>query len=220
MKTNRHLISYLILLILLYNLTLLAQTDISPGYHIRHNDALDVSVFGNPDLHKNAIVPPDGIISFALIGEVYVIGLTARELEKALEQRYQNFLVNPVISISLGTFESTKVYIIGEINHPGPIPYDSTKTLADYLILSGGFTPAANLKKCLIIRSGAPDLREEINLKKFIKEGVRYEIPLYPDDTVFIPRRSPYVLVGWSEWSQFLNILLAGATLYLILRRE
>ena len=220
MINTRHLLLWILTAVLLGNLPAIAQIETPSGYRIRYNDAIEISIFGNPELGKQAIVPPDGIVSFALIGEVSVIDLTARELEKKLEMQYKKFLVNPVVSVSLGTFEPKKVYIIGEVNNPGPFPYDSTRTLADYLILSGGTTPAANLKKCLIIRAGAPDLREEVNLKKFIKEGIRFEIPLYPDDTVYIPRRSPYVMVGWAEWSQFLNILLAGATLYLILRRE
>jgi len=197
----------------------IAQTDSSGEYRIRYNDAIDVSVFNNPDLHKQAIVPPDGIISFALIGEVNVMGLTPRELEQRLETLYTKFLVNPVVSVSLGMFEAKKVYMIGEVHNPGPIPYDSTRTLADYLILCGGPTPNANLKKCMIIRASATDLREEVNLKKFVQEGERFEVPIYPEDTVYIPRRSPYIVSGWAEWSQFLNIILGITTLYLIFTR-
>jgi len=206
-------------LVLLCHFSAVAQNDSLGGYRIRYNDALDIAVFGNPDLHKQAVVPPDGIISFALIGDVSVMGLTTRELEEKLETLYTKFLVNPVVSVSLGMFEAKKVYIIGEVHNPGPIPYDSTRTLADYLILCGGTTPSANLKRCMIIRAGSADLREEVNLKEFVQEGKRFEIPIYPDDTVYIPRRSPYIVSGWAEWSQFLNIILGITTLYLIFSR-
>jgi polysaccharide export outer membrane protein len=206
-------------LVLISSLPLMAQTTPPEGYQIRYNDVIDVSLFGNPDLHKQAIVPPDGIISFALIGEIKVMGLTARELEQKLQTMYATYLVNPVVSVSLGTFEAKKVYVIGEVHNPGPIPYDSTRTLADYLILAGGTTPSANLKKCLIMSSDAPDQRQEINLNEFVKEGKRFEIPIHPDDTVYIPRKSPYIISGWAEWSQFLNIILGVTTLYLIITR-
>jgi len=220
MSRTSCLITCALFFVLLSCLSAIAQTGSLEGYHIRYNDVLDISVFANPDLHKQAVVPPDGIISFALIGEVSVMGLTTRELEEKLETLYTKFLVNPVVSVSLGMFEAKKVYLIGEVHNPGPIPYDSTRTLADYLILCGGTTPNANLKKCMIIRAGTTDLREEVNLKKFVQEGQRFEIPIYPEDTVYIPRRSPYIVSGWAEWSQFLNIILGVTTLYLIFSRN
>jgi polysaccharide export outer membrane protein len=220
MIDTRFLIPGLVTLSLLWGIGLGAQTDIVRGYRIGYNDAIEVSVYGNPELGKQAIVPPDGIISFPLVGEASVIGMTPRQLEEELEQLYSEFLVEPVVSVSLNIFEPKNVYIIGEVHNPGALPYDSTRTLADYLIMVGGTTPEANLKTCLIIRASAPDVREEINLKKFIQEGIRYEIPLYPDDTVYIPRRSPYMLSGWAEWSQFLNIILGATTLYLLLTRD
>ncbi len=197
-----------------------AQSSASEGYRIRHNDAIETSVFGNPDLAKQAVVPPDGIISFPLIGETSVIGLTPRELEQKLEKQYAEYLVNPIISVSMNTFEPTIIYIIGEVYNPGSLPYDSTHTLADYLILAGGITPEANPKKCLIIRASAPDMQQEINLKQFVKEGIRPEIPIYPNDTIYIPQRSRYIISGWADWSQFLNIILGATTLYLVLSRE
>lgn len=201
-------------------LSLSAQSITPEGYRIRHNDVIEVAVFGNPELDKQAVVPPDGIVSFPLIGETLVIGLTPRELEQKLEKLYTTYLVNPTISVSMNIFEPTKVYIIGEVNSPGPIPYDSTHTLADYLILSGGVTSDANLKKCMIIRAGAPGLQQEVNLKQFVKNGTRPEIPVYPDDTIYIPRRSRYLISGWAEWSQFLSIILGATTLYLLLSKD
>jgi polysaccharide export outer membrane protein len=218
MKTP-NLIACMLCLVLLFNLPISAETNVPFGYRIRYNDIIDVSVYGNPELAKQAIVPPDGIVSFALIGEVSILDLTARELEKRLEELYKQYLVNPVVSVSFGTFEAKKVYIIGEVFMPGPFAYDSTRTLADYLILSGGTTPSANLKKCLIMRAGTQGVREELNLKKFVEEGERLNIPLYPNDTVYIPRKSPYIIYGWAEWSQFLNIILGITTLYLIFTR-
>ncbi len=210
----------LLLTLLIGCLSASAQSTTPESYRIRYNDVIETSVFGNPDLGKQAVVPPDGVVSFPLIGETSVIDLTPRELERKLGKLYAEYLVNPIVSVSMNIFESTKVYIIGEVYNPGPLPYDSTHTLADYLILTGGITPDANPKKCLIIRAGAPDMQQEINLKQFIKEGTRPEIPLYPDDTVYIPRRSRYMISGWAEWSQFLNIILGATTLYLILSRE
>jgi polysaccharide export outer membrane protein len=209
-------------LVLIWSLSSIGQTatpDLS-GYRIRYNDVLEVSIFGNPDLNKQAVVPPDGIISFALIGEVSVIDMTPRELESKLTNLYTKFLVNPVVSVSMHIFEAKQVFIIGEVRIPGPKPYDSTRTFADYMVLAGGFTPEANLKRCMIIRANAPTVKEKLNLKDFNKHGTLPQITLYPEDTVYIPRRSPYVIYGWGEWSQFIGIILGATTLYLILSKQ
>ncbi len=49
----------LLLPLLIGCLSASAQSSTSEGYHIRYNDAIEVSVFGNPDLGKQAVVPPD-----------------------------------------------------------------------------------------------------------------------------------------------------------------
>jgi len=221
MLNTRQITFWTLSLVLMWSLLSIGQTvttDLS-GYRIRYNDVLDVSIFANPELGKQAVIPPDGIISFPLIGEVSVIGLTPRELENKLTTLYQKFLVNPVVSVSMHIFEAKQVFIIGEVRIPGPKPYDSTKTFADYMVLAGGVTPEANLKRCMIIRANAPTVQEELNLKDFAKHGILPQITLYPEDTVYIPRRSPYVIYGWGEWSQFIGIILGATTLYLIIAK-
>ena len=219
---TRHIIFWTLALVLMWSQLSFGQTvtpDLS-GYRIRYNDVLDVSIFANPELGKQAVVPPDGIISFPLIGELSVIDMTPRELENKLTNLYTKFLVNPVVSVSMHIFEAKQVYIIGEVRIPGPKPYDSTRTFADYMVLAGGVTPEANLKRCMIIRANAPTVQEKLNLKDFAKHGILPQITLYPDDTVYIPRRSPYIIYGWGEWSQFIGIILGAATLYLILAKQ
>ncbi|MGC8843574.1 MAG: polysaccharide biosynthesis/export family protein, partial [bacterium] len=48
-------------------------------YRISPADVLDITVWGEPDLSKQVVVPPDGKITYPLIGEIDVIGLTTQE---------------------------------------------------------------------------------------------------------------------------------------------
>ena len=53
-------------------------------YTIAEPDALYISVWKEPELSASVKVRPDGKISFPLIGDVYVRGMTPDELKKEL----------------------------------------------------------------------------------------------------------------------------------------
>ncbi len=52
-------------------------------YHLGSGDVIEISVWKDPELSRNLVVPPDGIISFPLIGSIDVTHLTVSELKKS-----------------------------------------------------------------------------------------------------------------------------------------
>jgi polysaccharide export outer membrane protein len=106
---------------------------------------LDVVVYGEDDLTRLVTVQHGGEISFPLIGEVQVEGLTLREVRERIEELLaKDYLVDPQVSVKVKEYLSQWVTMVGEIARPGKYYLNGPKTLLDLLTESGGFTAQAS----------------------------------------------------------------------------
>ena len=187
-------------------------------YRIQVNDIMEVTVMDHPELSKRIIVPTDGHISYPLVGDISVVGLTVAELEEALRSGMAQYLVEPKVSVLFAQFQGKVVHVIGAVKKPGTFDYTEGKTLMDYLGLAGGPTERGNMKRVAISRRGSSNVRSfEIDVNKVIKDGRReLNIQLYHDDTVFVPES---FLSGWRDWATLGSLVISSLTLYFIANR-
>ena len=64
-------------------------------------------------------VSSEGEILLPRLDETYVRGLTTSELEKLLEKRYLEFLIEPQIKVRIAKFKELRVLVKGEVRYPG-----------------------------------------------------------------------------------------------------
>ncbi len=197
-----------------------AQTGEQPQYRIQPGDQLSIYVHENQDLTMVAPVLPDGTISYPLVGNLYVEGLTTAGLQDILTEKLRSFLQSPVVVVSISSQASYKVYIMGEVRTPGALTYQEDLRLTDYIALAGGTGPEANLKKCYIFSKGSDTPHRTINLMEIIEDDKQeLNITLNPDDTIVIGRRSGFIITQWVEIAQIFSIMVASATLYVIFNK-
>lgn len=60
-------------------------------YRIGIDDLIEVNIWKHPDLTKEVIVRPDGKISYLLIGDVQVVGLTVSEVDDAITKKFEEY---------------------------------------------------------------------------------------------------------------------------------
>jgi polysaccharide export outer membrane protein len=117
----------------------------SRAYRVGPGDVLDVSVYGEPDLTRLVTVQHGGDISFPLLDEVQVAGLTVQETQRLLEELLgRDFLVNPQVSVKVKEYQSQWVTLVGEAARPGKYYLDGPTTLLEILTEAGGFTNQAS----------------------------------------------------------------------------
>ena len=157
----------------------------SEGYVIGQEDMLQISVWGNPELNTTIPVTPDGTISVPLIGEIKAAGLTPQELKALLEKEYSQYIKAPTVSVVITAVNSFKVYVLGDgMASSGAISLKRATTLVQLLAQLGTFK-YANLHDAYILRDGK---RLNIDFFKLLVKGeVSLDIPLRPDDVIFIP---------------------------------
>jgi len=174
------------------------------GYHFAINDKLEIKFFYNPELNEGVTIRPDGRIALQLIGEVSAIRLTPLELKTLLEQKYQGILKHPEITIIVRQFTPARIYVGGQVQHPGEIPLTGHLTALQAILQAGGFTHGARKGSVIVLRNnGRPqpqmikiDLEkqlawseqtDEVGLGE-IKPLNAFDIPLQDNDIVFIPQ--------------------------------
>lgn len=127
-----------------------------PDYRIGIDDSVQVFVWGNPDLSATGAVRPDGKMSFPLVGNVFVQGMTTEELEAVVTNKLKEYVREPTVTVMMAGMASYaqdhKITVLGEVNGPTSIPYREGLNIIDVIIAAGWFTPYASMNKVTIVR--------------------------------------------------------------------
>ncbi|OFV88043.1 MAG: hypothetical protein A2V74_07125 [Acidobacteria bacterium RBG_16_70_10] len=116
-----------------------AEYEVGPG------DVLEVTVYDNPELSRIPTVQTNGALSYPLLGEVQVAGLTVAEIQRKITNLLaKDYLVNPQVEVKVREYQSQFVSVVGEVNSPGRKPLRGRTRLIDVLVEAGGFTPRAS----------------------------------------------------------------------------
>ncbi len=166
------------------------------SYLVDSNDVLDIVVFEEPDLSMTLWVSVKGTISYPLIGEVNIKGLTIYEVEKTLEERLRDgdYLKNPHITVKLDLalmkkYSEKEVFVMGEVENPGPIPIlGKYITALEAVAKVGGFTEFAAPNRTIIVRvEDGVEKTITVDLNKVKKGDKSLDIILKQGDIVVVP---------------------------------
>jgi polysaccharide biosynthesis/export protein len=121
-------------------------------YIIGPEDVLMISVWKDEHLTKEAVVRPDGMISFPLVGDVQAADRTVEEVRVDLTQRLTKFIPNPHVSVMVTKLLSYRIYVLGRVNKPGEYMVGHRTDVLQALSLAGGVTPYAAENDIKIMR--------------------------------------------------------------------
>lgn len=167
-----------------------ALQEASTAYRIAPGDVLAISVYGEKDMDQpQLVVPPDGKISFPLVGNVMVGGKTTAEVKAELDTKLHKFIPEAVANVSLQTLGSLQYYVVGQVNKPGMFDVAKPVTVLQALALAGGLTPFADQKHIEIVRNQDGTVTKlQFNYKEISKgENLDQNIVLQRGDTVVVP---------------------------------
>lgn len=122
-------------------------------YQIGVEDVLGISVWRDPDLTQDVPVRPDGMISLPLLQDILAAGKTPSALAEEIRTRLQEYLSSPSVTVTVKEVNSLKVYVLGEVVTPGPIPLRSRVRLLQAISLAGGVTPFGGRNGVVVYRS-------------------------------------------------------------------
>lgn len=122
-------------------------------YVIGPSDVLSVTVWRNPEISVPQVpVRPDGRISVPLANDLQAAGLTTEQLKQALTEKLAEYVTAPEVTVVVLQINSRKVYVLGEVLRPGPVPLTQDTRVLDALSYAGGFNTFAARNKVKVIR--------------------------------------------------------------------
>lgn len=135
-----------------------AQEAITEPYTINPGDVLSITVWREPDLQRQALVRPDGGLSFPLAGDINASGMSIEELQQEITNRLSEYIPEPVVTVATEQILGHRIYVIGQVQRPGEFPASSRLDVVQALAIAGGFTPFAQKNDIKILRrvNGVP----------------------------------------------------------------
>lgn len=151
-----------------------------PGeYTLRPADKVRVTVYNEPTLSGEFTIAASGTVALPLLGEVQAQGLTAAQLDAAIEKGLADgYLRSPNVAVEVLTFRP--FYVLGEVNRAGEFPYTGQITVLQAIATAQGFTYRANRSYVFIKRAGQ-DNEERVKLTPSLQLG--------PGDTIRVGER-------------------------------
>ncbi len=121
-------------------------------YRIGAGDILEISVWKEENLSREVIVPPDLRLSFPLVGDIDVRGMTITDLRREITRRLNEFVPDATVTVMFRQINSLKAYVIGKVNKPGQFPINLDTTVVQLLAMAGGLNPFAAAGRIYILR--------------------------------------------------------------------
>lgn len=170
------------------------------AYQLGSGDVVKITVFQNPDLTTETRVTENGTLTFPLVGQVPVSGLTTFEAEQRIAQRLREgaFVQQAQVNMIVLQFRSVQVSVLGQVNRPGRYPVEgAVHKLTDILALAGGITPVGADTVSLVTTRTGKEERFEIDLPDMFKSGDLSKDPTVANgDVIFVARAPVFYIYG------------------------
>lgn len=184
------------------------QTQSGGDYMIGPQDVLTIQLFDQADLGGRYTVEADGTFTFPLIGRIKAGGMTLRNFEAELKKRLADgYFRNPQVSVAVEHYRSQRVFVMGEVRQPGPVPLTGGMTLIEALARAGSWLPSAS-GEISVVRptraTGGHVLPNQENTAEILRADIRdletgkilQNIQLQDGDTIFLPLAETIYVFG------------------------
>jgi len=159
-----------------------------PEYVIGPEDVLHVAVWREADLTATLPVRPDGKISLPLLDDVQASGLTPKQLAESVTEKLKKYIADPRVTVVVTAINSKRIYLVGEVMHPGATAMLPNMTVLQALS-SAGLSQFANTKRIYVLRTeNGKQQKLPVDYRKLVKgEHIEQNYPLQPGDTIVVP---------------------------------
>jgi capsular exopolysaccharide synthesis family protein len=180
------------------NPTLQTRTPPAPveSLLIGSGDVISIHVFGEPDLTQTLRVTDAGDVPAVLIGDVHVAGLTPGAAANAIENQLiaKQFLLHPRVNVTVDTFVTQNVSVIGQVKTAGVYPAPTGRTITDVIAQAGGLLDTAD--RHIVIRRRVSGQEVPFFFTNSANALLANQPLVYPGDTVFVPQAGTIYVLG------------------------
>jgi len=181
------------------------------SYVVGALDVLTITSYDQADLSGKFTIETDGTFTYPLIGRFRAGGLTLRRVEDDLKARLRDdgYFKNPQITVSVETYRSQKIFVVGEVRTPGSYPLSGNMALVEALARAGSTLPTAS-GEVIIVHASDPETAAgptlptrtdgdnvtRVDLRALQNGEFANNTALRDGDTIFVPRAEAIYVFG------------------------
>ncbi len=175
-----------------------------PTQRVGPDDLLSVAVADCPELTRNFRVQGDGTLALPLLKErIPVNNKLPQEIETAITEALVRgqFLVQPVVSVSVAEYRSLPVSVLGAVRHPITFQAAGEVTLLDALTRADGLSQDAGaeiiVSRPRLRENGTGSLLQRIPVKGLIDDAdPSLNVRLFGGEEIRVPTNGRVYVIG------------------------
>jgi polysaccharide export outer membrane protein len=195
------------LLCLLFGSNAEAQTPLAPSaaplptaaeYRLGAGDAVRISVYQSPDLTLETRISENGFVSYPLLGNVKIGGMSVSAAEKLIADGLmsRNFVRSPQVNVLVTQVRGNQVSVLGQVNRPGRFPIEATDLrLSDLLAIAGGVAVGGADTIILVGSRNGQRIRKVIDLDSIFRSADSEDDMLVLNGDVVYVERAPIAYI-------------------------
>lgn len=206
-------------------------------YEIQPHDMLDFRLYTNDgfklvdlttlneninvnssDLSLNYLVEPDGLVKLPLLGRVKVEGMTIKELQQYLEEKYAKYYIEPFV---LARVVNRRVIVFSGDGGKGQVInlVNNNTTLLEGLAMAGGIGNNGKAKKIKLVR-GNPQNPDIYLIDLSTIEGMKEaDFILKANDIIYVEPQVSLTREFSTDVAPILSLIATTLTLIIALNR-
>ncbi len=186
-------------------------------YRIGIPDVLSIAVPDHPDLSGSYEVRPDGNISFPLLKDVYVEGLTPMQLSDFLAKELERYVKKVDVLVTVTGLYSKTVYMGSRSQSDlRAFRFTGDMTVVDLIALRGGVTKMDYSSRIRLMRDN-PDRAEvyRIRFDDILRGDFKTNVLVKNRDILYLPATA-WAEVGffWDEITAPARSMISGVRTY------
>lgn len=169
--------------------------NLNDGYVMGVGDVVEIAVLGREEFKPRVQVQVDGTVQLPYLHSVTASNLTVIQLRERVAKllRDGGYYVDPVVSVTVVSYASRYVTVLGEFAIPGLVPVDRAYRVSEILARAGGPRPTAS-DELVLRRTTGEELVLPIEL---LSRGGPADDPLVqPGDKLFIGAAQNFYIYG------------------------
>lgn len=200
MKLSALHVGYRLLSLIILTLATASPAREAPSeYVIGPADVVHITVYENPELTTDARVSEKGEISFPLIGQVEVAGLSLPQAQAEIAKRLNDghYVAKPQVIILPTVLRGSQITVVGYVKNPGRYPLLTTNTrVSDAVAAAGGAEPLGAETVYLIGNRNGQMVRKPIEMTDLFVRGAVQDELVQAGDTLYVPRQPVFYVYG------------------------
>jgi protein involved in polysaccharide export with SLBB domain len=167
---------------------------VGPNYVVGPGDGLTIDLWGSVSQRLFEVVDRTGRVTLPEVGPVEVSGDTLGQVQQLVQKLLRTQFRTMSADVSVTRLKTVRVYVVGDVEHPGAYDVSSLSTPLNAEFAAGG--PTANGSLRVVQHWRGKQLLQTIDVYDLLLHGVQGDIlPLEDGDTIRVPTVGPEVTV-------------------------